>query len=354
MPSRFVRRVRTAVVVVTSAVLALSACSPAGTETRRTTSASEVAAGQTVAPAPSATPTPSPSPTRHWSEPPPEPELDGIDDEQAAALVGKRFLELYSYVYNTGDTKVWRALSHPDCIFCSSVLDNVRDEPDGLEGAVAPVEVEVTRTVGFGDAFSVDSLLYEPSDPEDDDPVGRVHAIAMNLRLDDGEWRVRAVEVMPVQVLRGEARQAVVGDVPRSPVDRTSKDASDGVGVAAHYASLLLHGLATERLDRPRKLEHASCETWPELAEALREDLGEAPLDRRATLEVVNVRIGSFTTDFRNVYVWLCERPPAGADGAPGVVRMWTLNVTAERLGGKWQVTFASGSVGPDSSVAQP
>jgi hypothetical protein len=68
-------------------------------------------------PTPSPTPTPSASPTR--------PAAMEINDLEGAKAAARYFLELYPYAYNTGDLTSWKEMSHPDCIFCASVVDNV-------------------------------------------------------------------------------------------------------------------------------------------------------------------------------------------------------------------------------------
>lgn len=47
------------------------------------------------------------------------------DDVEGAKAAAQYFLSLYPYAYNTGDLTEWRAMSHPECIFCASVIENV-------------------------------------------------------------------------------------------------------------------------------------------------------------------------------------------------------------------------------------
>ena len=47
---------------------------------------------------------------------------DSVDGAIAAA---QYFLELYPYAYNTGDLTAWRGMSHPECVFCASVVTGV-------------------------------------------------------------------------------------------------------------------------------------------------------------------------------------------------------------------------------------
>jgi hypothetical protein len=48
-------------------------------------------------------------------------------DVEGAIAAAQYFLELYPYAYNTGDLTEWRAMSHPECIFCASVIENVEE-----------------------------------------------------------------------------------------------------------------------------------------------------------------------------------------------------------------------------------
>lgn len=76
-------------------------------------------------PSPTVTPTPTPTPDASV-----KPERPAAMDEVSAAgaeAVAVYFLQLYAYVYATNDLTEWRALSHPECIFCASVITNVEE-----------------------------------------------------------------------------------------------------------------------------------------------------------------------------------------------------------------------------------
>jgi len=80
----------------------------------------------------SSTPTPSPSPT---ASPTPDTSVKPVRpaamDQVSAAgaeAVAVYFLNLYPYVYATNDLTEWKALSHPECVFCKSVIDNVEKQ----------------------------------------------------------------------------------------------------------------------------------------------------------------------------------------------------------------------------------
>ena len=118
---------------------------------------------RTATASPTASPTPTPTTT-------PEPErpaaMDdpGVDGAVAAATY---FLSLYPYVYNTGDLTAWKALSHPECIFCASVVTNVEEmhaQGHRQEGPSITVRESAAREVDPGVFFSVEvEVVQGPS-----------------------------------------------------------------------------------------------------------------------------------------------------------------------------------------------
>jgi hypothetical protein len=59
------------------------------------------------------------------------------------------FLEQYAPMFHTGDTRVWEALSAPECTYCADALENaerVRDEGWTVEGG--EIVVDASRTQG--------------------------------------------------------------------------------------------------------------------------------------------------------------------------------------------------------------
>lgn len=47
------------------------------------------------------------------------------DSPEGAVATGSYFVQLYPYVYATGDLEQWRAMTRQDCLFCGSVITNV-------------------------------------------------------------------------------------------------------------------------------------------------------------------------------------------------------------------------------------
>jgi len=75
---------------------------------------------------PSSTPTASPTPDVSV-----KPVRAAAMDQVSAAgaeAVAVYFLNLYPYVYASNDLTEWKALSHPECVFCKSVIDNVEKQ----------------------------------------------------------------------------------------------------------------------------------------------------------------------------------------------------------------------------------
>lgn len=113
----------------------------------------------TPAPTETTTPAPAPStdePTGPTEEPPPEPtpppEMDR-DDLEGAKAAAVFFVELYTYVYVTGDVQAWADISHPECQFCAGVVDRV---------------ASVHSDGGYADGPVVDivEIVAEPPDEE--------------------------------------------------------------------------------------------------------------------------------------------------------------------------------------------
>lgn len=112
---------------------------------------------QTPAPTPVTTGSPTGAPVRTA-----EMDRDDLDGAKAAA---RYFIELYPYVYNTGDLDVWRAMSHPECVFCASVVENVEElHADGgylVGGGVAFESVTGHAPVEGNEFHTVDMTLRQ-------------------------------------------------------------------------------------------------------------------------------------------------------------------------------------------------
>ncbi|MDO4243598.1 MAG: DUF6318 family protein [Actinomyces sp.] len=88
----------------------------------------------------------------------PEPAtVDGMNEQSpyGASQAAGYFLQLYPYVFATGDLTTWEEMSEDECDFCSSVAEGVREIHDD-EGWVEPWTPEIT-IVSYG---------TDPADPE--------------------------------------------------------------------------------------------------------------------------------------------------------------------------------------------
>lgn len=91
----------------------------------------------------SPTPTPTPTPVAPETVKPERPAAMDTVDADGAAAVARYFLELYPYVYATGDLAEWKAMSHPECVFCASVSSDVEAQvAAGISSTGGGVTVE--------------------------------------------------------------------------------------------------------------------------------------------------------------------------------------------------------------------
>lgn len=156
-------------------------------------------------PAPTATAsTPMPTPSR--SAPPERPAAMDRDDIEGAIAAAQYFLELYPYAYNTGDLTAWKAMSHPECIFCASVVENVEElhAAGGYEvgGDIVIESLTASEPVAGNEYFAVDfSLGQEPgerysSDGSQVETFGNESSDAYFAISHDGlAWTVREVTI---------------------------------------------------------------------------------------------------------------------------------------------------------------
>ena len=130
-------------------------------------------------------------------------------DEVSAAgaeAVAVYFLQLYPYVYATGDLTEWRALSHPECIFCASVITNVEEQVAAGNrsiGGLIQVDTVISNVVTPGSWFSVQVdgvqgpwAAYGADGTLLDQQVGTLdHTFRLAVVRQEGRWSVRAVQV---------------------------------------------------------------------------------------------------------------------------------------------------------------
>lgn len=187
------RGTRWAVVAVLS-VLAIAGCtgdSEAPPTTPPVTSA-----------APSPSETPSPTPTPDAATPPERPDMSVVDAATAEA-VARYFLELYPYVYATGDLTEWKALSHPECIFCASVVTNVEEmvaAGETVNGALVTISDVITTQIT--DVYFNVELTAQQGESSRLDSSGSLigntapstYRMAVGTLCEDGTWRIRGID----------------------------------------------------------------------------------------------------------------------------------------------------------------
>ena len=150
------------------------------------------------------TPTPTPTPTPDASV---KPERPAAMDEVSAAgaeAVAVYFLQLYPYVYATNDLTEWRELSHPECVFCASVITNVEEQvAAGNRSAGGLVEIESVAATEVSDGFynveviatQEPSVEYGPDGEVVEQSEGSRSLLTLVIVTSDSGWLVRATQV---------------------------------------------------------------------------------------------------------------------------------------------------------------
>lgn len=152
-------------------------------------------------------PTPTPTPTAAPETIPPErpAAMDEISTEGAEA-VARYFLSLHMYAYRTGDLSDWRALSAPECAFCSSVADGVEAaivSEQRAEGGEFTVNSTSTTVIDDGSRFSVElrgqqepwAFFESDGTISEQSTVAVPHVFLVALRHDGAGWLVLGVQV---------------------------------------------------------------------------------------------------------------------------------------------------------------
>ena len=138
---------------------------------------------------------------------PERPENMDEDSPEGAVATGSYFVQLYPYVYATGDLEQWRAMTRQDCLFCGSVITNVTSLHDS-GGWVDPWVHTITETgysdPGPGSEYSRVDIVFSQeaaytydgtgAPPKVSDPVSRTQLI-LAMRYEDGHWIIRGGQV---------------------------------------------------------------------------------------------------------------------------------------------------------------
>lgn len=138
---------------------------------------------------------------------PERPENMDEDSPEGAVATGSYFVQLYPYVYATGDLEQWRAMTRQDCLFCGSVITNVTSLHDS-GGWKDPWVHTITETgysdPGPGSEYSRVDIVFSQeaaytydgtgAPPKVSDPVSRTQLI-LAMRYEDGHWIIRGGQV---------------------------------------------------------------------------------------------------------------------------------------------------------------
>lgn len=163
------RAVRLAVAGVVVTASALGGCGSGPTPAPSPTVSTSLSPTPTPTTTPTTTPsqTPTPTPAPDASVKPDRPAAMDEVSSAGAEAVAVYFLELYAYVYATNDLTEWRELSHPECIFCASVITNVEEQVAAgyySVGGISNITGVDSTEIDVGRWWSVDvELIQEPS-----------------------------------------------------------------------------------------------------------------------------------------------------------------------------------------------
>ncbi|HEY0118178.1 MAG TPA: DUF6318 family protein [Cellulomonas sp.] len=151
----------TAAALLTLTALGAACSDPSEPPQAASTSPSTSVMAPTSSPEPSAGPLAIPTPSSPWPPrialPSPPPEMSR-EDEAGAVAAAKYFLELYTYTESTQDTGPWIAMSHPSCIYCVSVRDDVAAQLNARQ-----VTLSAPMTVTSLTAQELNPLAYSIS-----------------------------------------------------------------------------------------------------------------------------------------------------------------------------------------------
>ncbi|MBE6482678.1 MAG: hypothetical protein E7Z94_09985 [Actinomyces ruminicola] len=145
VPPPFTHRTRpvTAALAACLATLALAAgCATSNTATTTTAPAASATATPTASPTPTLSPEDAAARATALAMEPPQPYTPEFTPD-GAAEAATYFIELYPYVYATGDLDTWQNMSEDDCEFCNSVVSNAT-ELQNAGGWIDPWEQEIT------------------------------------------------------------------------------------------------------------------------------------------------------------------------------------------------------------------
>ena len=138
---------------------------------------------------------------------PQRPENMDENSSEGAIATATYVVQLYPYVYATGDLEQWKAMSQQDCLFCNSVITNVGKLHEA-GGWISPWTHTITRTdyldPGPGSEYSRVDVVFDQeasysydgtgAPPDVSEPAtGTLLMLAM--KYVDGHWAIREGQV---------------------------------------------------------------------------------------------------------------------------------------------------------------
>lgn len=204
-----------AAAAVVGIVLALAACSGSGGAGPTSPPAVTASSTPQVTATPSPTAEPSPTPTAALTDvtvaPTPPAALDGPATEENAAAVAEYFMSLFPYLFATGDSGTWEALSGPSCGYCSGVVDSMRADlakQRHSEGGAIEVLESGASTFDSADFVTWVTFIEHPSQTVDhaghvveDFPDTRHSRATLLLKWDGTGWQVNGVDPSLIEVM---------------------------------------------------------------------------------------------------------------------------------------------------------
>ncbi|MGW6132465.1 DUF6318 family protein [Cellulomonas sp. NPDC055163] len=155
---------------------------------------------RTATASPTASPTPTPTTTLE-PERPAAMDDPGVDGAVAAATY---FLSLYPYAHATGDLAAWKAMSHPECVFCASVSEGVstmhasgKKQTGGVFAVRSsrPTEVEATKFYAIElDVDQAESVETDASGTITSTVPGGHYSLTLLVIREGDAWLIRASE----------------------------------------------------------------------------------------------------------------------------------------------------------------
>ena len=138
---------------------------------------------------------------------PQKPENMDENSSEGAIATAIYFVQLYPYVYATGDLEQWKSMSRQDCLFCNSVITNVKElhESGGWRDPWAQTVVQSGYSdPGPGSEYSRVDIAFDRDttytydgtggEPEVAEPHSYT-VIIFAMKYTDGHWIIREGEV---------------------------------------------------------------------------------------------------------------------------------------------------------------